>query len=62
MELKCECLKDSERMLLSSNRTFMELKFLLIKRLTACLLGSNRTFMELKCQLREAEFLHPSPF
>ena len=36
--------------MMSSNRTFMELKFFTISLRTACLLGSNRTFMELKLE------------
>ena len=37
-----------QRMLMSSNRTFMELKLRFLSLFVHLFLGSNRTFMELK--------------
>ena len=52
MELKLVCKPLGTWQFLSSNRTFMELKFLFFFQLSSVEVSSNRTFMELKFWLR----------
>ena len=61
MELKFESTSNNIDRSLSSNRTFMELKYRIHRAGKARHNGSNRTFMELKSMLSTSQ-MHPKPF